>query len=53
MRTAPRGPKTRTVASNNTRGQFAPIEDLTVEAVFAATLDLYDAYVAQPSDASA
>jgi len=49
----PRGPKTRTVASNETRGQFAPIEDLTVEAVFAATIGLHDAFIGQPSDASA
>lgn len=41
----PRGPRTRTVASNQTRGEFAPIEDLTVEAVFAATLDLHDAFI--------
>jgi len=40
----PRGPKTATVASNNTRGQFAPIEDLTVDAVFDATIKLYDTY---------
>lgn len=40
----PRGAKTMTVASNNTRGQFAPIEDLTVDAVFEATVKLYDTY---------
>lgn len=41
----PRGARTRTVASNETRGQFAPIEDLTVDAVFAAAVALHDAYV--------
>lgn len=45
----PRGPKTATVASNNTRGQFAPIEDLTVDAVFDATVKLYDTYYAGAS----
>lgn len=40
----PWGPRTRTVASNETRGQFAPIEDLTVERVFSAVVDLYDAW---------
>ncbi|MEG1451795.1 glycosyltransferase family 9 protein [Brevundimonas sp.] len=44
----PRGAKTMTVASNNTRGQFAPIEDLTVDAVFAATIKLYDTYAGTP-----
>lgn len=44
----PRGPKTATVASNNTRGQFAPIEDLSVEAVYEAVLRLYDAYYERP-----
>ena len=32
----PWGPKTRTVASNETRGEFAPIEALTVDQVNAA-----------------
>lgn len=41
----PWGPKTRTAASNETRGQFAPIEDLTVERVFGAVIELHDAYV--------
>lgn len=41
----PWGPQTRTVASNETRGQFAPIEDLTVERVFSAVIDLHDAFV--------
>ncbi len=40
----PWGPRTRTVASNETRGQFAPIEDLTVERVFSAVVDLHDAW---------
>lgn len=40
----PWGPRTRTVASNETRGQFAPIEDLTVDHVFQAVLALHDAY---------
>ena len=40
----PWGPRARTVASNETRGQFAPIEDLTVERVFSAVVDLHDAW---------
>ncbi|MBO9501365.1 glycosyltransferase family 9 protein [Brevundimonas sp. A19_0] len=40
----PWGPRTRTVASNETRGQFAPIEDLTVERVFSAVVALHDAW---------
>jgi ADP-heptose:LPS heptosyltransferase len=40
----PWGPKTRTVASNETRGQFAPIEALTVDHVFEGVLGLYDAF---------
>ena len=40
----PWGPKTATVASNETRGQFAPIEDLTVDRVFSAVVDLYEAW---------
>ena len=43
----PWGPKTRTAASNETRGQFAPIEDLTVDHVFEAVLALHDAYIAE------
>jgi heptosyltransferase III len=42
----PRGPKTRTVASNETRGEFAPIEALTVDHVFEALLGLHDAFIA-------
>ncbi len=42
----PWGPRTRTVASNETRGQFAPIEDLTVERVFSAVVDLYETWPA-------
>jgi len=42
----PWGPKTRTAASNETRGQFAPIEALSVDHVFEATLALHDAYIA-------
>ncbi|KQS57358.1 heptosyltransferase [Brevundimonas sp. Leaf363] len=41
----PWGPKTRMATSNETRGQFAPIEDLTVERVFSAVIALHDAYV--------
>ena len=41
----PWGPRTRTAASNETRGEFAPIEDLTVERVFSAVIDLHDAYI--------
>ncbi|MBU1323923.1 MAG: glycosyltransferase family 9 protein [Alphaproteobacteria bacterium] len=40
----PWGPRTRTVASNEVRGQFAPIEDLTVDRVFSAVIDLHDAF---------
>lgn len=40
----PWGPRTRTVASNEVRGQFAPIEDLTVDRVFSAVIDLHDAW---------
>ena len=42
----PWGPRTRTVASNETRGQFAPIEDLTVERVFSAVVDLHETWSA-------
>lgn len=41
----PWGPRTRTVASNETRGEFAPIEALTVDHVFEAVLALHDAFV--------
>ena len=44
----PWGPKTRTVASNETRGEFAPIEALTVEHVFEAVLGLHDAFIGGP-----
>ncbi|HEV7227700.1 glycosyltransferase family 9 protein [Brevundimonas sp.] len=40
----PWGPRTRTVASNETRGQFAPIENLTVDHVFGAVIALHDAH---------
>lgn len=42
----PWGPTTRTAASNETRGQFAPIEALSVDHVFEATVKLYDAFIA-------
>ena len=48
----PWGPKTRTVASNETRGQFAPIEDLTVDHVFEAVLALHAALIAGPDAGS-
>lgn len=41
----PWGPKTRTVASNGTRGEFAPIEDLTVDRVFGAVIELHDTFL--------
>lgn len=41
----PWGPKTRTAASNETRGQFAPIEDLSVDHVFDAVLRLHDDFI--------
>ncbi len=41
----PWGPRTRTVASNETRGQFAPIEALTVDHVFEAVLALHEAFI--------
>lgn len=40
----PWGPRTRTVASNEVRGQFAPIEDLTVDRVLSAVIELHDAF---------
>lgn len=42
----PRGPRTATVAANPVRGEYAPIEDLTVDQVYAAVLALRDAYPA-------
>ena len=47
----PWGSRTRTAASNETRGEFAPIEALTVDRVFEAVLELHDAYI--PADATA
>lgn len=41
----PWGSRTRTVASNETRGQFAPIEALTVDHVFQAVLALHDEFI--------
>lgn len=41
----PWGPRTRTAASNETRGEFAPIEALTVDHVFEAVLALHDDYI--------
>jgi len=41
----PWGSRTRTAASNETRGAFAPIEALTVDRVFEAVLDLHDAFI--------
>ncbi len=47
----PWGPKTRTVASNETRGQFAPIEDLSVDHVFEGVIALHDAFIGGPDAA--
>lgn len=47
----PWGPKTRTVASNETRGEFAPIEALSVDHVFEAVLGLHDAFIGAPHTA--
>lgn len=41
----PWGPKTRTAASNETRGAFAPIDALTTQRVFEAVIDLHDAFI--------
>lgn len=41
----PWGPRTRMAASNETRGEFAPIEDLSVEHVFDAVLALHADFV--------
>lgn len=43
---APYGSKGVVLAAAKQRGQFAPITDLSVEEVFAATLSLYDTYAA-------
>jgi len=43
---APYGSKGVVLAAAKQRGQFAPITDLSVEEVFAATLALYDTYAA-------
>jgi ADP-heptose:LPS heptosyltransferase len=48
----PWGPTTRTVASNETRGGFAPIEALSVEQVFAAVLALHTDFIAAPGPAA-
>ena len=49
----PWGPTTRTVASNETRGQFAPIEALSVEHVFEGVVALHDAFIGGHGAASA
>jgi len=41
----PWGPRTRTVASNEVRGRFAPIEDLSVDHVYEAVVALHQTYV--------
>jgi ADP-heptose:LPS heptosyltransferase len=41
----PWGPRTRMAASNETRGEFAPIEDLSVDHVFDAVLALHADFV--------
>ena len=41
----PWGPKTRTAASNETRGAFAPIDALTTQRVFEAVIELHDAFI--------
>ncbi|MDO9200961.1 MAG: glycosyltransferase family 9 protein [Hydrogenophaga sp.] len=41
----PWGARTRTVASNETRGAFAPIEALTTQRVFEAVIALHDAFI--------
>ena len=47
----PWGATTRTVASNETRGAFAPIEALSVDQVFAAVLALHADFIASPAPA--
>ncbi|MNS78334.1 ADP-heptose--LPS heptosyltransferase 2 [compost metagenome] len=42
---APWGPKGRVLASSPVRGEFKPIEELTVEHVFEGVLALHDAYI--------
>jgi heptosyltransferase-3 len=42
----PWGPKGHSVASNPVQGEYAPIEDLTVEQVRNAVVALYDTYIA-------
>ena len=48
----PWGSTTRTVASNETRGAFAPIEALSVDQVFAAVLALHADFIASPPAAA-
>tara|TARA_R110002167_G_scaffold20393_1_gene74594 strand:- start:291 stop:1274 length:984 start_codon:yes stop_codon:yes gene_type:complete len=48
----PWGPTTRTVASNETRGAFAPIEALSVDQVFAAVLALHADFIERPAPAA-
>lgn len=48
----PWGATTRTVASNETRGAFAPIEALSVDQVFAAVLALHADFIVAPSPAA-
>ena len=47
----PWGPKTRTAASNEVRGEFAPIEALTTQRVFEAVIELHDAFISAPPPA--
>ena len=49
----PWGPRTRIAASNETRGQFSPIEDLTVDHVFDAVIALHADFVAKSDPAGA
>ncbi|CAN5269894.1 glycosyltransferase family 9 protein [soil metagenome] len=46
---APWGPKTRTVASNEVRGEYAPIENLSVDHVFDAVIALHDDFIGTPA----
>ena len=48
----PWGPRTRTVASNETRGHFAPIEDLSVDHVFDGVLALHDTFIGNAAPGS-
>jgi heptosyltransferase-3 len=41
----PRGPRTAMAASNPVRGEFAPIEALTVDRVFEAVIALHDRWI--------